>query len=169
MTTDKIKELLEAYYCGESSEADEKELELFFRKENIPSGLEKEKELFLAIHDSFEEKLPEGLEDRLSALITNREIKEKNNRQKWLRITGVAAAVALVFSVAFTLQQKDPLFFNRKDTITMSMQDQQQIYEEVKFILCYVSEELNNGLQEIEKSREEIRTLPEIIRKEFNP
>jgi hypothetical protein len=158
MNEEELKRLLEKYYSGESTEAEEKTLRDFFRKGNVPEGYESEKLIFSYYTESAE--LPEpsiDFEARILAGIDASEIKKGSQkiRKYLLPLLSAAAGLLILIGTYF-------FFINRtKPGDTFS--DPQIAYAETIKILKDVSSQLNHGTQTLEP----VGKLNEITQKGF--
>lgn len=102
--------------------------------------------------------IPEGLEERLSAKIDKWEEEEKKATcsrliplTSYLKVTAIAASIALVFGVGFYfLQQKeDPVNLAEQDTY----QDPSVAQQEAQKALNLLAYNLNKGMGQLEKAK----------------
>lgn len=102
--------------------------------------------------------IPEGLEERLSAKIDEWEEEEKKATRSrlipltsYLKVTAIAASIALVFGVGFYfLQQKeDPVNLAEQDTY----QDPSVAQQEAQKALNLLAYNLNKGMGQLEKAK----------------
>jgi hypothetical protein len=140
-----LKRLIERYYNGESTEADEKALRDHFRQIDIPEEYESEKDIFSYYTASG--KIPEpsrGFEDRIIAGIDAYDNKTETHkiRKYLLPLSGVAAGLLiLIGSYFFILQRSEP---------TDTFKDPRIAYAETMKVLLNVSSQLNHGTQALE-------------------
>ena len=140
MKEERLKELLDRYYRGESSEAEEAELREYFSGEIIPEDFDAEREIFR--YYSASEIIPvpsEGFTERII-----REVDELNegrkrvfSRKRILAILSVAATVLILIGSYF-------IFFSRED-IEDTFTDPRIAYTETIKILNEVSIKFNKG------------------------
>ena len=114
MNTDNIRKLLDKFYNGETDAAEERILEDFFRRDEVPSGFEVDRKIFIQLASLKNEKdiaLPDGMDKRLSEKIDMWERQEKTGRRKrytlYRYISGVAAAVFIGVCMAHPINQGD--------------------------------------------------------------
>ena len=102
--------------------------------------------------------IPEGLEERLSAKIDKWEEEEKKATcsrliplTSYLKVTAIAASIALVFGVGFYfLQQKEePVNLAEQDTY----QDPSVAQQEAQKALNLLAYNLNKGMGQLEKAK----------------
>ncbi|MDP4222626.1 MAG: hypothetical protein Q8868_04860 [Bacteroidota bacterium] len=140
MNQEEIKRLLEKYYNGESTEAEETLLKEFFSREDIPDDLAEEREIFRYFSgpEGIPEPSPEFESRIISALDSvDRESFKLRQRRMYGILTGIAAGIAILAgSYYFFLHKPGP-----RDTYS----DPQIAYTETMKILYNVSVQLNNG------------------------
>jgi len=142
MREERLKDLLDKYYRGETSEAEERELKEYFSGNEVIKGYEAESRIFC--HYSQTGMAPEpsaGFADRLVKAIDDIEIRQRKelSRKRYIIILSSAAAVLLLVGTYF-------IFLNQKaaeDTFT----DPQLAYAETMRILNEVSVKLNRGAE----------------------
>ncbi len=140
MNTGEIKRLLEKFYNGETTEAEEALLKEFFSGENIPGEFADERELFrfFAKSASIPEPSP-GFEEKIISELdsVDRESKKSGQRRIYGILTGIAAGIALLAGSYYVfIHQPQP-----RDTYS----DPQLAYAETMKILYNVSVRLNTG------------------------
>ncbi len=159
-----IKILLDSYYNGETSLEEEKLIHEFFKGDNIPLELMKEKELFESYQKIKIESNPDHkLNNELIGLIEQKW--EKSTKGKFRKVIkwsmSAAASIAVMLSIYFYYNQKPMLI---QDTFT----DQQQAYEATKQVLTYISVTMNSesvklaGLAQINENFKSIDKLKNI-------
>jgi hypothetical protein len=142
MKEERLKELLDKYYLGETSEAEETELKEYFRRTDIIEGYEAESHIFC--HYLKTGSIPEpsaGFTERIAKAIDELENPPRREfkRKRYIIILSSAAAILLLIGTYFIfLNQKDP-----EDTFT----DPQLAYAETMRILNEVSVRLNKGTE----------------------
>lgn len=105
-----MKQLLNKYYEGLTTEQEEQTLKDWLLSEDVPEEFAADRELFLQLQSAAtnEPELPGGFSERLEALIDSeaqREELQKSSRQSAIRkmfiAVGSVAAACLVFFIAF--------------------------------------------------------------------
>ena len=96
-----LKELLDKYYRGETSEAEELSLKEWFRNEKNEST---EKDMFGYYEN--ECKVPEELEESIFLSIQQKQNKTKRLNTRFIRFLSTAAAVLVVLSIYFNVQTR---------------------------------------------------------------
>lgn len=150
MNTERINELLARYYEALTTEAEEKELKLFFSEGEVPARLKDEKELFMQLQKASAEVIvPEGLEERLSEAIdgwaTHERVSRAQHRShiyQWRWIGGIAASVLVILTFAWHLHEPYPV---RKDTCATP----EEAYAEAHDALMQFALALDKGVQQI--------------------
>lgn len=164
-----IRNLLEKFYEGATSQAEEKKLSEFFLNSEVPSELQADKALFIAMDEaSGEVEIPSYLDEKLSKTIDNAQQKEKRGRRISLySFTGLAAGLLLILSVY--------LGFLREDQTSnlveqYAVEDPDVAYEEAKKALELVAEKWNKGtselnnLEQVNKGIESVSSIKKISR-----
>lgn len=95
-----IENLIQKFYDGKTSNAEEKELFAYFQQENIPPELEEHKEIFLYMGNGFIEEIRQ-----LPPSTIGTERKKYMPVLKWA--LSVAAVILLVFTIKSFLNQPD--------------------------------------------------------------
>lgn len=147
MELNKIRQLLEKYYEGDTSPAEESLLIDYFRNNVVPDDLKTDQELFrYVLAERTAEPTSNNLEDRLVTLIDNEANKEKRRAKTFLlyKISSVAAGIAIMAIMYLTIFNK-----NEKPTTADTYQDPRMAYEEVKRTLLYISQNLNHGTDQL--------------------
>lgn len=151
MNEEKLKYLLDRFYCGTSTPEMENELRQFFASDApVSDEFKADKAMFQAMNRHCECAVPEDLEKRIiDATIGN----HKRRKRLILRISGIAAAVAAIVTLSFFPTQKASAYREITDP------------EEAYAILCMVDAELQsalapaqNGLNQLESASEKIQT-----------
>ena len=97
METKEVKQLLQRYFNGESSDADEQQLEAYFRSEDVANELKEYTEFFGGIAELTSVNDDTALEEDIMDYILENEHREKTKfRKMWQTVTGVAATIIIV-------------------------------------------------------------------------
>ncbi|MDR0892881.1 MAG: hypothetical protein LBN24_09740 [Mediterranea sp.] len=139
---EKTEELLNRYYNGESSEAEEKALrQALAEADGLPPHLQVEKEYFRQLAACAEvPEMPEGMEQRLSRLVDRR---VRIFRLRW--IGGVAAGLLLLLSVGGYLYRPTPAPTPQDTCATPT-----EAYAQAQKALLKLSITLNKGVEGVE-------------------
>ena len=145
MSSHKIEKLLEKYFAGETSLADERTLREFFRKEDIPAHLLELKEQFGLFESEAGEELPADFDEKLFDKIERQERNRKTGRRATIYyVSGVAATILILITV-----------FIRFDTFTGNSayndRDAEIAFNEASRILYFVSDRFNKGANPLGK------------------
>jgi len=143
METSKIGELLHNYFNGESTEAEERALETYFRSGNVAKEFQEYTEFFNGISqltNTFDES---NIEEEVMDFILENEYREKTKyRWLWQTVTGIAASVIIVLGGFLFYQQQQNSF---DDTF----KDPEQAYAYAQKTLSFVSGKYNKGLAQL--------------------
>jgi hypothetical protein len=148
-----IAALLEKYYNGETSTAEESLLREFFAAGDLPEQLAADAELFGFFRIQQEGRLPGDLQNRLEGMIDEKTARSFSAFSKWKYywISGAAAAILILLALFMDLQiSKRPSLKATGDTY----EDPYLAYAEAKRVLYLVSDKMNTGrkpLQNLEK------------------
>ncbi len=152
-----IKKLLSAFYEGNTTLSEEKELETFFSKANVPEELLADKELFLSIAASTEPvEVPADLNEQIIQTIDKAQHREVRLRRINLySISGLAAGLLIIFSVYLGFIRE-----SRVDVATQfAIEDPQEAYKETVKALEFISEKWNEGTSELKNLNEVNKTM----------
>jgi len=156
MDEDKIRELLDKYWEGDTSLEEEQELKSYFASSQVSDEFAPFTPLFLFFE---EEKRIE-----MESPVAHPPVEKKGGNIisiKWL--INIAASVAVVVAMFFIVrnfspQQPDQYAF--EDTY----ESPEEAYAEVKKALLYVSSKMNKGVSTAAHSLEKMEPLDEIIK-----
>jgi hypothetical protein len=162
METKKIKQLLQRYFNGESTLAEERLLEKYFQSENVADEL-KEYEGFLSgISALAETERDEDLEDEIMDFILQNEPKEKpKSRWLWQAVTGIAASIIIVLGgILFYQHEKEPF--------TDTFDNPELAYAYAEETLGYISAKYSKGLSGLANFNK-LETAMEPLQKGVSP
>lgn len=139
-----LKQLIEKYYNGESTEDEEKILREFFRRPVIPRGYEAEKVIFGFYDEAGEIPEPSNnFEDQIIAAIDAAENKKRPLiRRYFIAAASIAAGLLIIAGSYFIFAGKSA----GRDTF----RDPDLAYAETIKILRGVSAQLNRGAEVLE-------------------
>ncbi len=141
METKEIKRLLQLYFNGESSDQDERNLEMYFQKEEIADELKEYAEFFGGISELASADKDSSIEDDIMDYILEHEHGEKTKfRQMWRVVTSIAATIIIVLGSFLIYQQRNQQPF--KDTFD----NPEEAYAYAEQTLQFVSNKYNKGL-----------------------
>lgn len=173
MKVEEIERLLAEFYEGNTSESEEEALKDYFRTEEVPMHLEKEKKIFLSLYetDGREMAAPEELERKLINMIDEKADEEqrffRRNKAKhnWRWIGGVAATLVLLIGIAYSIEIYEQEIEPPTPMDTFS--DPKLAYEVLQSTLMEVSTNLNGGIDEVNETQQDMRKVNQEVRKEI--
>ncbi len=175
MDLKEIKQKLQKYFDGRSTEQDEQDLRSYFSSGNVSDELKQYSEFFGGLSE-LSEKRDEQFEEEIMDFILENEFQEKTRyRWLWQAVTGVAAVLMITLLTVNFNQNK------WEDTYS----DPNQAYAEASKTLKYVAgkyqkglaqlqpvqkvstayKPLSNGLSILNKGFQEVENLEEINKK----
>lgn len=101
-----IRQMLERYYRGATTEAEESMLRAYFAGDDVDSGLEADRDIFLSLSDTESIGVPEDLADRLSGEIDKWDAREKRKIRFTFRSISIAASLAVLMAVGAWYMQE---------------------------------------------------------------
>lgn len=151
MEPKKLDKLISRFYAGETSLEEEEQLrEYFLRNKEFPAqyqDVRKQLQFYEDVETAGDDKFPGDLEEFIDRLDEPRTI---SLRKRYLyRITAVAAGIALLIGLFFSLNNTDQQTKSYAFEETFS-DNPQLAYEQTQKILMYVSGRLNHGIDELE-------------------
>ncbi len=147
MNLKEIEELLEKFYEGRTTAAEESQLKDFFMSGEVPPQLSEHAELFRYYAKAGKEELqdPEFESRLLSAIQERPAILGYPGRRKLFSITSIAAGILLLAGLIFTFRN-DVFKRSSKNTINTEI-----AYLQAKNALAMLSSNLNTGLEQAQK------------------
>lgn len=160
-----IEKLLDRYYNGESTEAEEQALKRFFVEEKVPDELEIDQQIFMQLQQASE--VPSTMGTRLSDLIDHWEAQEQCPKEKHhfrpsiylQRIGSIAACILLLLGVGWHLHQSRPSV--RQDTYSTP----EEAYVQVEKALTMFSIALNKGITQMETLQKQTQEVEKNLSK----
>jgi hypothetical protein len=161
METTKIKTLLQKYFEGETSPAEEKLLENYFKTRKVDKSLQEYAPYFDGISELNGNNRDRALESDIMDYILENETKEKSKyRWLWQTVTGVAASIIIVLG-GF-------LYYQQQKTFDDTFKNPDEAYAYAVKTLGYVSGKYNKGLAGLSKF-DKLQKATEPVKKGFAP
>lgn len=144
-----IKKLIEKFYNGDTSIAEESELmEFFSGREDIPEELLEDKYVFTSMNNANKGiDVPPGLDERIIASLNKAEASESRGKRITLfSLSGLAAGLLIILSVYLGIVRNGN---HEKQLAQYTIEDPEEAYTEIKRTLEFVSEKWNEGTGEL--------------------
>jgi len=162
METTEVKQLLQRYFNGESSDLDERKLEAYFSGDEVAAELKEYTEFFGGITELAAIDNDSTLEEDIMDYILENEHREKTKfRKMWQTVTGVAATIIIVLGGFLFYQQKQQSF-------TDTYKDPDKAYVVAEQTLEFVSEKYNKGLSAL-ANFDKLNKAEEPLKKGISP
>lgn len=162
METKEVKQLLQRYFNGESTLAEERLLENYFQSGNVADELKEYTGFFKGISELTEPERDEVLEGEIMDFILKNEPKDKQeSRWLWQMVSGIAASIIIVLGGIFFYQQEKEPF---KDTFD----NPEVAYAYAEQTLGFVSAKYNKGLSAL-ANFDKLETAKEPLQKGVKP
>lgn len=148
MTKEEIKKLIDKFYDGQTSAAEELEIADYFASGNASPGMEAEREFFrqyFALDKAGDGSSARSLERQMEAWNAVEKSATRNIRSRSLRwVAGIAASLLLLAGVGMSLTQKEDraAFVQYEDTYN----NPQDAYKETRKALVMLSHTLHKGM-----------------------
>jgi len=165
MDFNRIEALLEKYFEGKSTEAEEKELQQHMKRSDLPEHLKESAVLFeFYQHQQAELVLGKEFDKKLLAQLDTNSIDNKpTHKLDWGFYLRIAASVIIVFTVGFMLM-KNPIRMNAMKEDTYD--DPQKAYEETKKALMMLSSKMNESTEKVQSQLETFAEAQKAIEKQ---
>jgi hypothetical protein len=162
METKEIKQLLQRYFNGESTLAEERLLEKYFQSGNVADELKEYEGFFSGVSALAETGRDEELEGEIMDFILKNEPKKKTNKRwLWQMVTGIAASIIIVIGGLLFFQQSEEQF---KDTFD----NPELAYAYAEETLGYISAKYSKGLSGL-ANFDKLETATEPMQKGVRP
>ena len=173
----KIEQMLKAFYNGDSTPEEEALLLKFFNSKDLEEKWHMDRDVLMALNDSSEIMLPEGISERLESAIENyisessipeNEIPGKkiplHSKTKRLFIAVVSSAAAILLCIGIFFASE-----NRKlpDMIADTYTNPEEAAIAAEQALMLVSTKLNQGLSPLEMVKDNIDKTNELLNDNF--
>lgn len=146
MNFQRINKLLEKYYDGETSLAEEKDLRSFFETEEVPRNLKFARDQFRFYSRSYrQEHTDEDFEEKFLEKLRHLDtVALRSNRRTWMfMISSAVASIVILITLFFHFNM-----FTRNIEDTMS--NPETAYNEAKKVMYFVSEKFNKGTGQLQ-------------------
>lgn len=161
METSKIKDLLQKYFEGLTTQNDEELIESYFRSGNIDPELQEYKSFFDGLNELSGNGRNPKLESEIMDFILESEHREKAKyRWLWQTVTGVAASIIIVLG-GF-------LYYQQQKTFDDTFKNPDEAYAYAQKTLGYVSGKYNKGLAALSKF-DKLQKATEPVKKGLAP
>ncbi len=162
MKTEEVKHLLQRYFEGESTDAEERSLESYFQSGNVDQEVAEYAEFFGGIAELAAVADDPTIEEDVMNYILETENREKTRyRTMWKTVTGIAASIIVVLGGFLFFQEQ-------QHTSTDTFKDPEKAYAYAEQTLQFVSGKYNKGLAEL-SNFDKLRTAKEPIKKGTEP
>jgi hypothetical protein len=171
-----IAQLLDKYWEGETTLAEDKMLQTFFASETIPVEFQAFQSIFQAKNDIQTQTLSTDFDTNLLAILkektkeTEKETKviqlqtaQSAELQKWRWMAGIAASIALILAVYIVLPKTETVEIAKIELTEEEHEKALVAYEQTKMALMFVSATMNHGTQTAAKSLSKVKNLKEVI------
>jgi hypothetical protein len=170
-----IAQLLDKYWEGETTLAEDKMLQTFFASETIPVEFQAFQSIFQAKNDIQTQTLSDDFDINLLAILENKkEAKEETKiiqlqnkqaaeLQKWRFVAGIAASIALILAVYIVIPKTETVEIAKIELTEEEHEKALVAYEQTKMALMFVSATMNHGTQTAAKSLSKVKNLKEVI------
>lgn len=153
MDYNKIKDLLEKYWEGETSLQDEQLLKRYFNGDKVASDLEEYRSLFVY----FKQEKDKGSTQSFEHISTER---KTIVRALWVNRLSIAASVVLIIFAGFlcynNIMRTTPSLAEQTISSKDTYKDPKAAYKEAKAALMLISKGLNKG---VKKTKEGVRKV----------
>lgn len=150
METGEVKVLLEKFYDGTTSLAEEQMLKEFFQQPDVPKELEADREVFLVfLLSSKTEVLGEDFDKQVLDLIQSQEIRPARRIRFLYAASGIAAGFTILIATWFMVLENRLDFGPKSSDEMIALQDPDLALEETMKALYMVSEVFNRGTDQL--------------------
>jgi hypothetical protein len=148
MNIKEIEALLEKYYEGETSLAEEKKLKDFFLSNNIPLEWESHKIQFLYFHEDLKDEIDDReLEERVFAEeVQPSGFSLPSHSSRFYYLSGIAATFLLLIGLIFIFREEA----DKKPGREANFNDPELVFYQTRDILALVSVNFNKGIDKMQ-------------------
>jgi hypothetical protein len=170
-----ITQLLDKYWEGETTLAEDKMLQTFFASETIPVEFQAFQSIFQAKNDIQTQTLSDDFDINLLAILENKKEEKEETKiiqlqnkqaaelQKWRFVAGIAASIALILAVYIVIPKTETVEIAKIELTEEEHEKALVAYEQTKMALMFVSATMNHGTQTAAKSLSKVKNLKEVI------
>ena len=158
MNIKEIEVLLEKFYEGGTTPAEEQQLRDFFTGEAVPPHFAVHADLFRYYEEAGKEELPDPEFEKhfLDAINETHSIPMYSRRRQFFFLSGIAAALLLLAGMVFTFRN-DVFLRSSKNS-----KDTEIAYQQAKNALAMVSANFNSGFDQVQRLENFQRGLNEV-------
>jgi len=158
----KIKQLLQAYFNGESTEADEQKLRAYFGAGEVADEVVGYAGFFGGLSELNQSANDPAIEGEVMDYILENEYQDsKRYRQMWRMVTGIAASVIIVLGGFL-------FFMERQNTFEDTFKDPGEAYAYAEKTLHFVSGKYQEGMAQLSVF-ERIQKVGELMKNGSEP
>ena len=162
METREVKYLLQRYFEGESTEAEERALETYFSGANVADEVAEYAEFFGGVSELANIADDPNIEEDVMNYILENEHQEKTTyRSMWKMVTGIAASVIIVLASFLVYQGQQKPFED-------SFENPEEAYAYATQTLSFVSGKYNKGLAQL-SNFEKLRKANDPVKRSTAP
>lgn len=146
-----IRKLLEQYYRGATTEAEESVLKEYFAGDDVDAELKADRDIFRSLSDTDDIDVPDDLADRLSVEIDNWDRREKRSFRFTVRAVSIAASLALLVALG--------AWFMQQPKTTGQQLSPEEAYAQTEKALTIFAKALDksiDGLESVDQTTEKI-------------
>lgn len=146
-----IRKLLEQYYRGATTEAEEGVLKEYFAGDDVDAELKADRDIFRSLSDTDDIDVPDDLADRLSVEIDNCDRREKRSFRFTVRAVSIAASLALLVALG--------AWFMQQPKTTGQQLSPEEAYAQTEKALTIFAKALDksiDGLESVDQTTEKI-------------
>ena len=161
-----IRKLLDRFYAGETTLEEERILQDYFSRANVPEELLPERDLFRSLEPAGNRvAVPENLNRNILGKIDQLEKKEiRTRRISIYALSGLAAGLLIVIALYTGYFKSGPSNRIASQELTDTYDNPADAYKEAKKTLAYVSSKLNTGTSELEYVKKVTKTTSDPLK-----
>jgi len=173
----KIEQMLKAFYNGDSTPEEEALLLKFFNNKDLEEKWHTDRDILIALHDSSDITLPEGIGERLENAIDSHIAETSSNenetvykkiplhsktRRFFIALASSAAAILICIGIYFAVENRP-----NPNMIADTFTNPEEAAVAAEKALTLVSTKLNQGLSSLEKVKESVDKTNELLNDNF--